>query len=152
MGLFNPRPGEIIDRMTILDLKIHHGQKKGVETTHFEAEKAQCQEGLRDWEGGLSESFYFYDEEEYDDHMNRINAEKNNLQCVNALLWDAEDKIRAVIAKETNETPASAFELAALCRSVATWNDARARHIRELNRLYDAGEENEKLHDSVMNK
>ena len=142
MSLFNPTPGEIVDRMTILDLKIEHGPKKNIPTTHWEAERAQCQEAMTQWEGGLGESFYFHTDEEWDDHRNKINQQKNGLQVVNALLWRAEDEIRATDNHE-------AFKLARLCKQVAGWNDERAKHIRELNKLYDSGLEPEKLHDSV---
>lgn len=142
MGLFNPTPGEIIDRMTILGLKIQHGSQKGMSTTHWEAEKAQCQEGMTQWDGGLGESFYFQDANEFEVHQSKINEQVNALQAVNALLWRAEDEVRA-----TGEH--QAFKLARLCKQIAGWNDARAKAIRELNKLYDAGVEPEKLHDSV---
>lgn len=143
MRLLNPSPGEILDRMTILELKITFGHKKGVSTTHFEAEYAELQEALKGWTDSLPESYYFDDDNgtNYQELMDKMAMERNGLAAVNALLWDAEDRVRLLPETE-------AFTLARLAKQIVAWNDARARHVQGLNKLYMAGDEQEKLYET----
>lgn len=140
MGLLNPSPGEIIDRLTILELKIAFGGKKGMSTVHFEAEMIGLNERLKHFQDCLNEDLVYGDAEEYQDIQDRIARSRNALGAVNALLWQAEDNVRATPDTE-------AFRLAGLCKRIAGWNDARAQHVQELNKLYGLETEPEKLHE-----
>lgn len=143
MRLLNPSPGEIWDRMSILELKISAAKKKNVASTHFEAEKATLEEAMVVWSRTLMEI-------NFDSDSNRSGQEKilqiaghrNALAAVNALLWRAEDEVRA--------TPEdSAFRLARLCKQIVHLNDSRAFHVLELNKLYGLEEEPEKLYSTA---
>jgi len=143
MSLLHPRPGEIIDRLTILELKIENGAKKNVETSHWEAEKVGLQNLLHEWEGGLAEELSYDDGDLWEARLSKIAEQKNGLAAVNGILWNAEDEVRVLPQTE-------AFKLAALAKNIASWNDARARHIRELDKLYGVEEAPEKLHKTAQ--
>lgn len=139
MSLLSPKPGEIIDRLSILELKIEKGGKMGKSTTHFEAEKASLQEVLSDWDMGLIDSYSFSMDEELKKVVDDIAIRKNALAAINALIWDAEDGVR---------NPESDYmTLANLAKNIALWNDARASHIRKLDALFGVPGEPEKLYE-----
>lgn len=138
MRLLNPSPGEILDRLSILELKIEAGTKRGLVTTHFEAEKASLQEALRNWEQGIAEDC-IGDGDRLEKTLEEVAKHKNGLQAVNGLLWQAEDDVRA-----TEDT--EAFKLARLCRQIANLNDARAAHVRALDVCYGLEDGPEKLY------
>ena len=138
MRLLNPSPGEILDRMSILELKISAARKKNVASIHFEAERASLDEVLRTWDNGLIEDCCG-DEEALDKKTSAMATHRNALAAVNALLWRAEDEVRA--------TPEdSSFKLARLCKQIVHLNDSRAGHVLALNKLYGLEEEQEKLY------
>jgi len=139
--LLNPSPGEILDRLSILELKINAAKKKNVDSTHFEAEKASLDEVLRTWQAGLLEDCCG-DEARHDKKQIQIAEHRNALAAVNALLWRAEDEVR-----ETPDT--QAFKLARLCKHIVSLNDSRAKHVLELSRLYGLEDEPEKLYSTV---
>lgn len=143
MSLLNPSPGEIIDRLTILELKIAAAGKKGISTVHFEAEKCSLEERMAQFSSCLVEDHYGMPEL-LDKVQQNIALKKNSLAALNALLWRAEDDVRATSDSE-------AFKLARLAKQIAAWNDGRAREVAALNKLYGWGaEEPEKLHASVL--
>jgi hypothetical protein len=136
--LLNPSPGEIQDRLSILDLKIAAASKKGLDATHFEAEQASLKEAMTNWEQGVVEDCVG-DDKLYDEKILEIAGHKNALAAVNALLWQAEDEIRATPGTE-------AFKLAILVKNTARWNDARASHVRVLDKLYGITDGPEKIY------
>jgi hypothetical protein len=138
MRLLNPSPGEVLDRLSILELKIMAAKKREISSTHFEAEKASLDERMRDWDQGITEDC-LGDGDRLDATLQKVAINKNGLAAVNALLWDAEDKARA-----TPEN--SAFTLAVLCKQIIKLNDARARHVRELDLLYGISDGEEKMY------
>ena len=69
-------PGEILDRLTILALKIVHGRLKGIPVTHWEEER-------RALEGRLAAAFPL-----------TATTDPMELAAVNAALWQAEDEMR----------------------------------------------------------
>jgi hypothetical protein len=138
MRLLNPSPGEILDRLSILELKIAASKKLDRDSTHFEAEKASLDEVFRNWENGLIEDCCG-DEDMYDKKRETIAYNRNGLAAINALLWQAEDNVR-----ETPDT--SVFKLAILCKQIVRLNDARAKFVRQLDLLYGIKDGPEKLH------
>lgn len=141
MRLLNPSPGELFDRLSILELKIRFGQKKGVDTSHFAAEKLSIEQALREWEQSLIEDMYGLGDEAWDAKQAEINQNRNALAAVNALLWEAEDSVRALSDEKV-------AELAYLAKQIAKWNDARSSHVHCLNTLYGADSGPEKLHST----
>lgn len=135
MSILNPSPGQLLDRLSILELKIAAFKKCRMPTDVFEAEKASIEERMRDWEQGLIEDMV------WETNMPLINQSKNALAAVNALLWAAEDSVREASADES-------FKLARLCKHIAAMNDARNQNIRKLDGLYGLEMHNEKIYAS----
>jgi hypothetical protein len=136
--LLNPSPGEILDRLTILELKIMWGGKRSMDVTHFEAEKYSLIEVLKNWTEGIAEDC-IGDGDRLDETLQKVDLHRNGLAAVNALLWDAEDE-----ARRTPDT--SAFKLAVLCKKIIRLNDARASHVRELDLLHGIRDGQEKIY------
>ena len=49
MSLINPTPGELLDRKTILRLKIEAGRRQKLDVAHFEEELRLIDVALSDW-------------------------------------------------------------------------------------------------------
>ncbi|MGO9641763.1 MAG: hypothetical protein ACLP1Y_10720 [Candidatus Acidiferrales bacterium] len=129
MSVLQPTVGELVDRRTILELKILHGHKAGVDTAAWLAEQAEIEKHLS------SRTARFTVEQRQ--LLSRLSG---TLQSINASLWTAEDEVRALAESEV-------APLAALAKRIAKLNDQRAQAVRELNRL--AGENsagNEKVY------
>jgi DUF438 domain-containing protein len=127
MRLLNPSPGEVIDRLTILELKVQASEKRGTDATQFLAEKASLEEYLSNWDQMLREDYAS------GGIWDTIAMKKTGLTAVNTLLWEAEDLVR-----ETSDT--EALKLAQLCRRIANLNDSRAKLVAEISALYGAKE------------
>lgn len=136
--LLNPSPGEILDRLSILELKIEFAKRKNVLSTHFEAEKASLQEAMLPWDRSVHDD-YHGDEKALDQQRVYIAANKNGLTSMNSLIWAAEDEVRATGENEV-------FKLARLCKQISRWNDSRALFVSKLNELYGLANEPEKLY------
>jgi hypothetical protein len=135
MSLLNPTPGEILDRLSILELKIPAFEKYGWASEDLEAEKAGLEERMKDWDQGLREDMV--GEVIY----NQIAEGRNALAAVNALLWDAEDDVR-------RSHPDELTKLARLCQYIAKMNDSRNKHINKLNGLYGLHIRQEKIYST----
>lgn len=143
MRLLSPSPGEIIDRLTILELKIVAAEHKGISYVHFEAEKVALEERLAQFNECLAKDFGMFEKDKFEKRQEAIVRNRTELTAVNSLIWQAEDEVRA--------TPRdAAFKLAGLCKRIATWNDGRAKHIHILDRLYGLDDGPEKLHATAI--
>ncbi len=136
MKLLNPSPGFVIDRLTILDLKIAAADKRQINKSSFQAEKATLEEYLRSWEASL------IDERAYTGRLewvkDQIAQKKTGLVAVNSLLWEAYDNIRELSDLEMSK-------LAHLAKRIAKLTDSRDQLIQNLNELYGAGKIVEKI-------
>ena len=127
MRLIHPSPGELLDRETILHLKIEAGRRRPVSVAHFEEELKMIEAALADWFGKNPGA----DRRAYDEAA-------QELADVNRKLWDAEDEVR--------ELPRSAQErLAELAKWIPELNDRRADLVQRVNRLFDVSQ-TEKLY------
>jgi len=127
MRLLSPSPGEVIDRMTILDLKIQVSGKKGTDAGQFLAEKASLENFMEHWDRLLKE------DDQSPETYDSIRIAKTGLVAVNSLLWDAEEQVR--ILPETEMV-----QLAQLAKRIAKLNDSRSALVREISSLYGAPE------------
>ncbi len=129
MSVLRPTVGELLDRRTILALKVHHGSRAGVDIHAWQVEQTEIAERLS------TQTKNFTAEQQQ--LLARITG---TLASINASLWSAEDEVRAAAESEI-------AALAALAKRIAHLNDQRAQAVRELNRL--AGESsagNEKVY------
>ncbi len=131
MSVLHPTVGELLDRQTILALKIRHGRKAGVDTEAWLAERSEIDARLAARTAGFAA--------EQRQLLARLTG---TLESINASLWAAEDEVRAAPESEI-------AALAVLAKRIASLNDQRAQAVRELNRL--AGESsagNEKVYSA----
>jgi len=127
-ALLNPGAGEITDRLTILALKILHGEAAGKSVQHFVTERNGLLGKLRGRElnGAWFEACL-------------------QLGAVNAALWARTDEQRRHLALESG----TCFDVRAAAEcgcAIMRLNDERARLVRQINVLSgdvpaDAGRE-----------
>jgi len=135
MSVLQPTVGELADRQTILELKVHHGRAAGVETSMWASELHEIEERLAKGRTGFTAE---------EQHL--FTRLFGTLRSINASLWVAEDEVRAMPESEL-------AALAALAKRIANLNDQRAQSVRELNRL--AGENvtgNEKVYAAAKHR
>lgn len=123
MRLVNIGPGEIVDRLTILALKILYGGQQGKDVAHFETERNALLVQLRGRE--LNAGWF---------------EQVLGLAAVNAALWQAEDKLRDLRTGASN-----AEAVAALAFRIQELNDERARLIETINKATGDHKGSEKL-------
>lgn len=111
MRLINYGTGEILDRLTILSLKLLYGDQAGKDTSHFRNERNAL--------------------------VVKINAGKGfpveqglELAAVNAALWQAEDEIREYRRNAANIDPLTVADVAFRIQAL---NDRRAELIAQIN-------------------
>lgn len=128
MGLMNPSPGELVDRKTILRLKIAAGERKKVSVAHFQKELELIEAALADWfrrSSGADRSAY--------------DAATRGLAEVNQKLWHAEDEVRGLDGNQRDR-------LAELAKLIPALNDHRAELVRQVNRVFGV-DQVEKLYE-----
>lgn len=138
--LLNPSPGEVVDRLTILELKVQAAEKRGSDASSFLAEKTSLEEHLEKWNQMLRE-----DEAPPAERWDKIKEKTLGLTAVNSLLWDAEDQVRATSEMES-------IKLAQLCKRIAKLNDERSKLVGELTALYGVEEASEKMYDTKLGR
>lgn len=121
MKLVNPGPGELVDRLTILALKILVGTEKGRPVDHFKTEQATLLTQIRSRT------------------LNGIWFEQTlELAAVNGQLWQTEDALRAARQRhvELVANPAELQELVAvvgIAFKIQKLNDRRAELVTLIN-------------------
>lgn len=110
--LHNPGPGEILDRLTILFLKITYGQHAGRDITH--------------WEDELGSLFRSYVQSKYPAH-------EFELAAVNAALWQAEDEMREYRREHAQGSSEPAETGAEIGVRIQALNDRRAELVALIN-------------------
>jgi len=120
--LINTGLGEFSDRLSILALKILHGDERGSETAHWKTERNAliAKLGARALNANWVEAYI-------------------ELAAVNAAIWRGEDELRAYRAQHV-EVVADPRELRALTTAVQIafnlqmWNDRRHELIEAINK------------------
>jgi len=113
MRLMQPSPGELIDRMTILVLKIKHSDRQ-----EFRDEKESLHKYLasKDWV-----------------IPNELHQE---LSTINTKLWSLEDEQRQLISKAESDVEEESNDFHQFSRNaikIVRLNDARAETVRKIN-------------------
>jgi hypothetical protein len=125
--LINPGAGEISDRLTILALKILHGDEQGKEVGHWEAERTTLLQKI---------------------HSRTLNAQWFDalleLGAVNAMLWHAEDDLREWRQGGPLYTGPQLEEIRVLAFRIQTLNDRRADLVSQINKEAGDGDAKEK--------
>lgn len=117
MRLIDPAPGEVIDRITILHLKMTYGKLNGSDVTHWRAEMALLLERVNGW---------------------ALKAEYFNtflqLASLNAALWALTDELNVYADEGYNVLQSSqVLQIAQLGLQIATLNRERANVVSIIN-------------------
>ena len=138
MGLLAPSPGEVVDRQTILELKIAAAKKNQISIRDFAEEYDQLQAYL----GKNS----FTPKPGQDDYKTLYAKLKN----VNTQLWNIEDEIRLIIRQAGAPCSLTADQRDAVCKisfAIPHLNDQRAELVQQINKLFNINRV-EKLYNS----
>ncbi|MEC7834875.1 MAG: DUF6165 family protein [Pseudomonadota bacterium] len=119
-------PGELIDKFTILDIKLNRIKEKE-KTQNIRKEHKILK---RQIEKNLPKS-------------KRLSALISKLKTINKTLWDIEDQIRVCERKQDFEK-----KFIKLARSVYQKNDLRSSYKREINKLLGSEIIEEKSYES----
>ncbi|PPR38727.1 MAG: hypothetical protein CFH29_00531 [Alphaproteobacteria bacterium MarineAlpha7_Bin1] len=119
-------PGELIDKFTILDIKLNRIKEKGKNQNIRKEHKIL----KRQIEKNLPKS-------------KRLSALISKLKTINKTLWDIEDQIRVCERKQDFEK-----KFIKLARSVYQKNDLRSSYKREINKLLGSEIIEEKSYES----
>jgi hypothetical protein len=112
LSLLKPTLGELVDRLTILDLKISNGSNCSKPVAHFVEEHSLLQDyGLKTFGNNAPGKNY------------------KRLYTINATLWELEDKIRILFKTRPNELST----IVSVSKRIHHLNDERAKVIHELN-------------------
>lgn len=114
--LINFGTGEIVDRLTILSLKVLYGEQAGKDCTHFRNERnalltmLNARNAFPSWyELGLE------------------------LHAINAALWQAEDELRGYRQRDLVRADVAPSAVAECAFRIQTLNDQRATLIAAIN-------------------
>lgn len=125
--LLNYGVGEIVDRLTILELKITTAFEKGGSTEHWDVERIQL---LTKIHARTLNGAWF-------DHVSA-------LAVVNALIWHAEDDLRAWRSVGPVYTPSHLEEIRILAFRLQSLNDRRAELVYRINKEAGDGDTKDK--------
>ena len=144
MRLKNYGPGEALDRLSILSLKLLFGAEAGKDTAHFRAEQVVLLTELR-----------------AQNHLAAYLEDALSLAAVNAALWHAEDDLRELrrrgelpIANVAEAAGAAADRTATvnLAFRIQALNDQRAALVASINKATGNHLGEEKSHVSPDSK
>jgi hypothetical protein len=137
MKLINYGAGEIVDRLTILSLKLHYAEAAGKPAEHFKNEWTALVVKLKAANGvaGYLESLL-------------------ELSTINGRLWDAEDELRALrVTPEAKQAQWAGFgrtyaeQAMAVAFRIQSLNDRRAELVAAINQQTGEAYGREKLND-----
>lgn len=110
VSLLNPSPADMIDRVTILSLKIEKGLVEGKPVAHWEEERGKLVDHLVHLPLDLAKGA-------------RVAECVHSVAAINALIWHREEEIRRwipdLLDPEYQESPRMIAELAAGTRKLA---------------------------------
>lgn len=125
MMLFDPSPGQIVDRMTILTLKRTKALANNIPVAAIDAEIARCNAVLDKFK------------EAHPEKVPRFNCLASLLLWRNNRQWWLEDAVRSHL-KALNDPPTydQLAEVVQIEKQNAMGNEARALLVREIDKLF----------------
>ena len=136
----NPSVGEMLDRCSILELKMKAAADKRLELKHFTDEFIELQKVVSSKINATPVSFDF---SMYEKH-------KDELSMVNKKLWNYEDEVRA-LPRVSDSTPDQILRAAQLRELITDLNDCRADLVAKLNSFFGIHEQ-EKIYSCATQK
>ena len=159
--MFNPDPGEMVDRQVILELKIYNSDTEPIGTDKKQVKKGQIERTLVDKASLNSKQHIYLDEIEMiraklisnwipdiadkPDKVEEYDKLYDELSEVNAQLWDLEDQARVLRAAPTPKDQKVIERKAEILDCVSTLNDKRAHLVKAINKLWNINSQ-EKLY------
>ena len=163
MRMFKPAPGEMVDRMTILLLKLAHTtelssiEPRGEDTKSIPGEKGKASRVIVrtrvDSSTLNSKEHIFLDEldlvrnhlidnwipdiADKPDKVESYDRLYDDLSDINAQLWDLEDQSRVLRSAPNPKDQKVIENKAELLDSISTLNDKRANIVKEINALWN---------------
>lgn len=123
MSLMKPTPGEMLDRMTILELKINAFEKAGRDLKPLRDEYHEIYSALFSSDG----------------FPKAYASLKSEILQINTLIWNAEDLMRSLDEGEHRK-------LAEVGKCIARWNDLRASLVRKVDKEFKVDSVSEKIY------
>lgn len=133
MRLVNYGAGEVVDRLSILALKLHHAEEQGKPTEHFRNEQVALLAKLKAANGVAS-------------YVEAL----LELSVVNGRLWRAEDDLReyrSIIRADASQFLVIGDTVMACAFRIQTLNDRRAVLVGLINQQTGEHRGDEKLND-----
>jgi hypothetical protein len=118
MRIINPGPGELLDRWTILELKIEHARDRGMSWEHFEDELFAIKNILTAVQLKYQDAFPVW---------------KGNLSDVNRAVWVATDQQHELFGDEAGTWVKDVKAFAECSLRAVRFNDIRGRMIHHVN-------------------
>lgn len=131
--LLNPGLGELVDRYTILHLKIMRAPDQR-ETSHFHHEQARCQHHMLQFITALPEEV-----------RARLEVHYQALDETNTRLWDMEDRMATLATNPPLHSDTAMRQVGRLGIDIWQANQERNRIIREINVIAGSDTGPEKL-------
>jgi hypothetical protein len=128
--------GEVLDRLSILQLKIDAGMQRGIATGAWEAEQ-------RELDSYLKKKIVGWQKRATAQGQADFGSMNGRLGLVNKKLWDAEDDIRRY--RLPTLTDEQVREVCQLALRIADLNDVRCELVRQIN-LFFGVETREKIY------
>lgn len=135
MGILNPTPGEVADRLTILCLKSDAYSKKRKEIEPIQNEIGLCERFLAQSVYRISYIYTLFDDRAYSEKLRAISG-------INKILWELEDRIRIKLRERQDYQDNKARvdpsnNIAYLASEIVKANDRRSQLIKEINQLFE---------------
>lgn len=144
MRLLSPSPGEVLDRITILNLKIKYARPMFITTAHFEEEHGALEDLLATTIGGMAEKErrWFSD---------KCGWGRELLLAVNGKLWALEDEVRELPDPNAVDVPQDKLlRLAQVAKLIAYFNDLRMKAVRDVNEAFGERGQEKLYKESVL--
>lgn len=173
--MFRPDPGELVDRMTILELKVEHSnivastEVINKDVDHVPGNKGKAsrlvERKIVDKSALSSKVHIFLDEldlvrnhlikdwipdiTESQDKIDLYDKYYDELSEVNSQLWDLEDQSRVLRISPNPEDMLVMKRKAELLDCISTLNDKRAKLVKDINALWGM-QTQEKMHTGAL--
>lgn len=134
MSLLKPTPGEVIDRLSIVELKIEACQRAGLETNRLTQEFFKLRSFIWKHHTAIVPQVLFRDRDE----SSTIFDLSEQLSNTNSELWKAEDDVRI--------PSATMLQIASSAQLITKLNDRRCNLIRQIDKACGVESIEEKIY------
>ena len=161
--MFNPDPGEMVDRQVILELKIYNSDTEPIGTDKKQVKKGQIERTLVEKSSLNSKQHIYLDEIEMiraklisnwipdiadkPDKVEAYDKLYEELSEVNAQLWELEDQVRVYLDAPIGLEDTADRRALEVYKTITRLNDKRANLVKAVNALWNLNT-SEKLYNT----